>query len=81
MQISWTNTFTTFFDLEQAYEDFYYIMREHDDNYLDKAIYDAVEANWYFDGEEYVDTYAGIEAAADALRAYIGGYQMRMEGV
>lgn len=81
MKVEWTNTFTTDFDLDQAEEDFRFIMIDHDydPDYADTAIYDAVEANWTFDGEEYIDTAPAIEQCAKALRERIGGVQMQME--
>lgn len=81
MKVTWTNTFTTEFDLDQAEEDFHFIMIDHEynPNYIDTAIYGAVEANWAFDGEEYIDTAPAIEQCAKALRERIGGVQIRME--
>lgn len=79
MKVTWTNTFTTDFDLEQAQEDFQHILFWNPNTDIDEAIYDAVEANWACDGEEYIDTSEAIEICAEALRKRIGGVQMRME--
>lgn len=79
MKITWTNTFTADFDLDQAQQDFYDIMDWDPDKDPDSAIYDAVEANWSFDGEEYIDTAPAIEQCAKALRKRIGGVQIKME--
>lgn len=78
MKVTWTNTFTVDFDLDQAEEDFRFIMEQNPEE-PDKAIYDAVEANWVCDGEEYLDTAPAIEQCAKALRERIGGIQMKME--
>lgn len=80
MKVTWTNTFTTEFDLDQAEEDFRFIMEQNPED-PDKAIYDAVEANWVceWDIEEFGDTSPAIEQCAKALRERIGGVQMRME--
>lgn len=78
MKVTWTDTFTTEFDLDQAEEDFRFIMEQNPEE-PDKAIYDAVEANWAFDGEDYIDASSAIEQCAKALRERIGGVQMRME--
>ena len=80
MKVTWTNTFTAEFDLDQAEEDFHFIMEQNPED-PDKAIYDAVEANWVceWDIEEFGDTSPAIEQCADALRKRIGGVQMRME--
>ena len=79
MKVTWTNTFTVNFDLDQAQEDFNHIREWNPDIDPEKAIYDAVEANWIFGGEEYVDTQPAIEQCAKALRERIGGIQMEME--
>ena len=80
MKVTWTNTFTTEFDLDQAEEDFHFIMEQNPED-PDKAIYDAVEANWMceWDIEEFGDTSPAIEQCADALRKRIGGVQLEME--
>ena len=78
MKVTWTNTFTVDFDLDQAQEDFREIMYRNPSD-PNKAIYDAVEANWYFDGEEVVDTDEAIEICAKALRERVGGVQLEME--
>ena len=81
MKVTWTNTFTTDFDLDQAEEDFHFIMEENPNKDPETAIYDAVEANWICECfiEEYCDTSPAIEQCAKALRERIGGIQMRME--
>ena len=79
MKVTWTNTFTVDFDLDQAQEDFNAILYWKPDTDIDEAIYSAVEANWHCDGEEYLDTHPAIEQCAKALRARIGGVQMEME--
>lgn len=81
MKVTWTNTFTTEFDLDQAQEDFNQILCWNPNTDIDKAIYDAVEANWACDWniEEYCNTSPAIEQCAKALRERIGGVQMRME--
>ena len=79
MIIEWANTFKVDFDLDQAQEDYNQIMYWNPSTYAETAIYDAVEANWYCDGEEYIDTNPAIEIAAKALRERIGGVQMKME--
>jgi len=83
MIITWTNTFSTTFDLDQAEEDFRFIMEQIPHKDPDTAIYDAVEANWTcdWDTEEFCDTAPAIEQCAKALRERIGGIQMRMEGI
>lgn len=78
MKVTWTNTFEAEFDLDQAQEDFNFIMGNYGTD-IDTAIYKAVEANWACDGEEYIDTSEAIEICADALRKRIDGVQMRME--
>jgi len=79
MKVTWTNTFTVDFDLDQAEEDFNQILYLNPNKDPETAIYDAVEANWACDGEEYLDTTPAIEQCAKALRERIGGIQMRME--
>ena len=83
MKVTWTNTFTVDFDLDQAQEDFNHLLwildKTNSEIDINKAIYDAVEANWAFDGEEYIDTHPAIEQCAKALRERIGGVQIRME--
>lgn len=79
MKVTWTNTFTAEFDLDQAQEDFEHILYWNPNTDIDKAIYDAVEANWYFGYDEIVDANEAIEICAKALRERIGGVQMRME--
>lgn len=79
MKITWTNTFSIDFDLDQAEEDFHEFMYWNPKADTDKAIYDAVEANWYFGYEEIVDSSPAIEECAKALRERIGGVQMEME--
>lgn len=80
MKIEWTVTCQTDFDLEQAIEDFNFIVEQNPEE-PDKAIYDAVEANWACDWDinEYIDTQPGIKIAAKALREAIGGVQMQMD--
>lgn len=78
MKVTWTNTFTTEFDLDQAAEDFREIMHWNPEEKPENAIYDAVEENWYFDSGEYIDTNPAIEQCAEALRKRIGGVQMEM---
>jgi len=78
MTVTWTNTFTVDFDLDQAQEDFREILYWNPNKDPEDAIYDAVEANWAFDGEEYIDTSEAIEACAKALRKRIGGVQLKM---
>ena len=72
MKVTWTNTFNTDFDLDQAEEDFRHILEWDPDKDPEAAIYDAVEANWYFDDNENVDVSPAIEQCAKALRARIG---------
>lgn len=83
MVVEWTNTFKVDFDLDQAQEDFNQILwmlgKTNSKIDIDKAIYDAVEANWICDGEEYIDTSEAFEICAKALRERVGGVQMRME--
>ena len=79
MKVTWTNTFTTEFDLDQAEEDFREIMYWNPHKNPEEAIYDAVKANWACDGEEYIDTSEAIEICAEALRKRIGGIQTEME--
>ena len=81
MKIEWTNTFSTDFDIEQAKIDFEDLMICKPNKDPDRVIYDAVNANFIADGEEYIDIQPGIELAAKALRKAIGGIQLRMEGV
>lgn len=85
MKVTWTNTFSVDFDLDQAQEDFNHILwilsKTNSEIDIDKAIYDAVEANWAcdWDIEEYIDTAPAIEQCAKALRNRIGGVQIEME--
>lgn len=79
MKITWTNTFSVDFDLDQAEEDYRCILKWIPDKDPEAAIYDAIEANWACDGEEYTDTHPAIEQCAKALRQRLGGVQMRME--
>ena len=79
MKVTWTNTFTVDFDLDQAQEDFREILYWNPNKDPEDAIYDAIEANWACDGEEYIDTSKAIETCAKALRERIGGVQLKME--
>lgn len=79
MKVTWTNTFTVDFDLDQAVEDFHDILYWNPDKDPNTAIYDAIEANWECEGEEYIDTSEAIEICAKALRKCIGGVQIEME--
>lgn len=79
MKVTWTNTFSIDFDLDQAEEDFREFMYWNPKADTDKAIYDAVEANWYFGYEEIVDSSPAIEQCAKALRERIGGIQLEMD--
>ena len=79
MIVEWTNTFKVDFDLDQAEEDFRMLLEYHPERDVNTLLYDAIEANWAFDGEEYIDTAPAIEQCAKALRARVGGVQMRME--
>lgn len=79
MKVTWTATFSVDFDLDQAEEDFNFLLHRCPNRDIDALIYDAVEANWVFEGEEYVDTNPAIEQCAKALRERIGGVQMEME--
>lgn len=81
MKVTWTNTFTVDFDLDQAEEDFRFIMEQNPNKDPESAIYDAVEANWACDWEieEFGDTSPAIEQCVKALRERIGGVQIRME--
>lgn len=79
MKVTWTNTFETDFDLDQAQEDYRHTLEWYPDKDPDVAIYDAVEANWYFGYDEIIDASSAIEQCAKALRERIGGVQMRME--
>lgn len=79
MKVTWTDTFEAEFDLDQAQEDFNFIMENYGTD-IDTAIYKAVEANWnYGDGQEFIDTTPAIKQCAKALRERIGGVQMKME--
>lgn len=78
MKITWTNTFSVDFDLDQAEEDFREFMYWNPKADIERAIYEAVEANWYFGYEEVVDTSPAIEQCANALRKRIGGVQISM---
>lgn len=79
MKVTWTATFETEFDLDQAEEDFRFIIEQNPEE-PDKAIYDAVEANWACDWyiEEASDISPAIEQCAQALRERIGGVQLKM---
>ena len=79
MKVTWTNTFTVDFDLDQAEEDFRHILEWSPNKDPDTVIYDAVEANWYFGYDEIVDASEAIEICAKALRERIGGVQLEME--
>ena len=81
MKIEWTNTFTYYFDLDQAQEDFNAIMEWNPDKDPEQAIFDAVYENFNMDGEEYINTEEAISIAAKALRERIGGVQMEMEDI
>ena len=78
MKVEWTNTFTADFDLDQAQEDFNHILDWDPEVDIDKAIYDAVEANWYFGYDEIIDASSAIEQCAKALRERVGGVQTQM---
>ena len=79
MKVTWTNTFTVDFDLDQAEEDFRHILEWSPDKDPEVAIYDAVEANWEYDDIEGIDASPAIEQCAKALRKRIGGVQMGMD--
>ena len=81
MKIEWTVTCQTDFDLEKAVEDYNLLTKYQYDIDPDKAIYDAVEANWACDWyiEEFSDTSPAIEQCAEALRKRLGGVQMQMD--
>lgn len=81
MKIEWTVTYQTDFDLEQAAEDYNLLIKHPYNIDPDKAIYDAVEANWACDWyiEEFSDTSPAIEQCAEALRKRLGGVQMQMD--
>lgn len=81
MKIEWTNTFTYYFDLDQAQSDYESIMEWRPEKDPEQAIFDAVNENFNIDGEEYINTEEAISIAANALRERIGGVQMKMEGV
>ena len=78
MKVTWTNTFSVDFDLDQAEEDFRHILEWNPNKDPETAIYDAVEANWYSGYDEIVDVSPAIEQCAKALRERIGGVQMEM---
>lgn len=79
MKVTWTNTFETEFDLDQAEEYFNQIMEDYDTD-IDTAIYQAVETAWNYEyDEEFIDTTPAIEQCAKALRERVGGVQMRMD--
>ena len=79
MDIEFTVKRTAYFDLEQAYEDYYTILDFDPNKDPDSAIYDAVEENigWPLGQDEYPNEV--VEIAAKTLRQQIGGVQMRME--
>lgn len=79
MTVTWTSTFTVDFDLDEAEGNFRYILERNPNKDPETAIYEAVEANWYFGYDEIIDASEAIEICAEALRKRIGGVQMRME--
>ncbi len=79
MKVTWTNTFTVDFDLDQAEDTFYILLHHCPHRNINTLVYDAVRANWVCDGEEYLDTAPAIEQCAEALRKRVCGVQMEME--
>lgn len=79
MTITWTETFTTQFDIDQAVEDAEFDFANNSFLEQDDIIYSAVENNMEFHNCEVLDYYEAIEIAAKALRTRLGGVQMRME--
>lgn len=79
MTITWTETFTTQFDIDQAVEDAEFNFANNSYLGQDKIIYNAVEDNMEFRDCDVIDYYEAIEIAAKALRTRLGGIQMRME--
>ena len=79
MKVTWTNTFTADFDLDQAEEDFKCFRRWNFDKDYETTIYAAVESNLYFESDEIVDASPAIKQCVKALRQRIGGVQMKME--
>lgn len=79
MNIEFTVKHTAYFDLEQAYNDYFTILDYSPDTDPDSAIYDAIEENliWPTNQDEYPNEV--VETAAKALRQQIGGVQMEME--
>ena len=79
MNIKFTISYTARFDLEQAYSDFHEILYRDPEKDMDRALYNAVEANidWPRNQEEYPNEV--VETAATALRKRIGGVQTEME--
>ena len=79
MNIEFTVKYVAYFDLEQAYYDYFAILDYSPDKDYDAAIYDAVEENlnWPTNQDEYPNEV--VETAAAALRKQIGGIQMEME--
>lgn len=72
MKVTWTNTFTVDFDLDQAEEDFKCFRRWDSDEDPEVAILAAVDSNLYFGYNEIVDASPAIEQCAKALRERIG---------
>ena len=81
MNIEFTVKYVAYFDLEQAYYDYFTILDFNPNKDPDSAIYSAVEENlnWPSNQDEYPNEV--VETAAKALRKRIGGIQMRMEGI
>lgn len=79
MEVTWTNTFTMDFDLDQAEEDFWHMLEWDPNTDPETAIQEAIESNWYFGHEDIIDASPAFEQCAKALRKRIGGIQMQME--
>lgn len=79
MVINFTLTYTAYFDLDQAEEDFREMLYWNPNADTDKLLYDAVEENitWSMHVDDLPNE--AVEAAAAALRKRIGGIQLEME--
>lgn len=75
MKIEWTEKHETYFDLDQAVEDFHTMLKWNPDKDIDTAIHTAIEENIGKIGKSEEP----IEIATKALKAAVGGVQMRME--
>ena len=79
MEIKFTITYTAYFDLDQAVEDFQEMRWRFPEKEIESILYDAVEEN--ISWPHCVDDCPNevVEDAAKALRCRLGGVQMQMD--